>query len=91
MIDAGHELQQRRLAGAVVADKSDTVSVTQRERDVVQGLDGDAVIILALSLDCAACRALEQGFAQATLLRSIDREMRAHIFEDDGRHFCQLQ
>jgi hypothetical protein len=40
LIDAGHDLDQRRLAGAVLAEQRVDLAGMERERDVIQRLRG---------------------------------------------------
>ena len=48
---AGHGLDQRRLAGAVVADQADDLVAADREVDVAQGMDSAEIFLHALEPD----------------------------------------
>ena len=48
---AGHDLDQRRLAGAVVADQADDLVAADGEIDVAQRLDGAEILLDALEAD----------------------------------------
>ena len=48
---AGHHLDQRRLAGAVVADQADDLVPADGEIDVAQRLDGAEILLHALEAD----------------------------------------
>ena len=41
---SGDDLDQRRLAGAVVAHKADNLRLVEAERNIVEGLDGAEVL-----------------------------------------------
>ena len=48
---AGHDLDQRRLAGAVVADQADDLVAADGEVDVAQRLDGAEILLHAFEAD----------------------------------------
>src|SRR5208283_1832770 len=58
--DSGEDLDQRRLAGAVVADETNDFVVADLEIDAFQGADGSEVF---LDVDHAQCGALPGRFS----------------------------
>ena len=51
--DAGHHLDQGRLAGAVVADQADDLIASYGDMDVAQRVDGAEILLHALQTDDA--------------------------------------
>ena len=61
-------LDQRRLAGAVVADQPDDLVAADGEVDVAQRLDGAEILLHALEPDDVLVVRLRGALAQSSLL-----------------------
>ena len=79
-VDAGQQLQQRALAGAVVADDAHAFALFHAQVDVLEGLDFQHILL------AAAKQAVEQVVLQARAALTADVEVQAHVVEFDQFH-----
>ena len=85
-VGAGEDLDEARLAGAVVPDEPDAVALAQREVDVAQGLHhGD------LLLADPPAGAAEDGLLQRPVLGVEDRELDGGPPDLDADHLTHTQ
>src|SRR5262249_39806268 len=79
-VDAGEQAQQRALAGAVVAENADAVSVAEFQVDAVERTDLDE------GIDRFTVEVMDQVFLQRHLPLLADAEVQRDVVQLDAGH-----
>ena len=85
LVDARQHSQQRRLAGAVVADEAEAVAVGERQTDIAKRHDRDVAAAL-VGLDQPSDSPPEQLAGERAPARIVDGKFDGHLVQFDARH-----
>ena len=75
LVDAGQDLHQRRLAGAVLADQPDDLAAADLDRDVLQRMHAGEALVDALERQRGGRRSLDDPHACARSIESATAAM----------------
>src|SRR4051812_39358312 len=84
LVCAGEDAKQRGLAGAIVTDQANSITMSDLEGNAVQG--SDDYVIRLVGGDQAACSGAKHSLFYRAAARSVDRKFDDDILRNNVRH-----